>query len=89
MSDNITFSYSLQPPKGIQTHEPAAASAEIPYDAYDPSAIRVTQNRLNEILTSWKDAIGDLEKSKEDPGVIGYGQGKASKMQEKEDSEEE
>jgi hypothetical protein len=40
-------------------------------------------------LTIWKDAIGDHEKSKEDPGVIGYGQGKASKMQEKEDSDEE
>ena len=44
--------------------------------------LRKAQKDLNENLTSWKDAIGDREKSKEDPGTIGYGRGKAAVMSE-------
>ena len=89
MPDKITITYDLHPPSGVQAQSATAASVAIPYDAYNNSALRTAQAQLNEILTTWKDAIGDLEKSKEDPGVIGYGQGKASKMQDKDESDEE
>jgi hypothetical protein len=47
-----------------------------------------------ENLSPWKDAIGDLEKMKEDPGKPGFGRGKASMMSEgvmdeEEDSEDD
>ena len=89
MPDKITFTYHLNPPTDIHTQVPASAAVDMAYDAYDAKTIRAVQSRLNEVLTTWKDAIGDLEKSKEDPGVVAYGQGKASKMQGKEDSDEE
>lgn len=38
------------------------------------------QKDLNESLTVWKDAVGDKEKHKEDPGKVAYGKGKAARM---------
>ena len=35
-----------------------------------------------ESLSGWKDAIGDSEKGKEDPGKPGFGRGKAALMSE-------
>ncbi|WWC64411.1 uncharacterized protein I303_107021 [Kwoniella dejecticola CBS 10117] len=43
-------------------------------------AIREVQTNLNEVLTQWKDAIGDAEKSKEDLGKVGHGKGRATVM---------
>jgi hypothetical protein len=76
----ITLTYTVKPPSGIETATPKNDTIEFTSDAYDSAGVRQAQAKLNEVLTVWKDAIGDLEKSKEDPGVIGYGQGKASKM---------
>lgn len=44
--------------------------------------LKQAQKELNDTLTLWKDAIGDREKSKEDPGTIGFGRGKAAVMSE-------
>lgn len=86
----ITLTYTVNPPTGVETATPAHDTITINSDAYDSAGVRQAQAKLNEVLTVWKDAIGDREKSKEDPGVIGYGQGKASKMmQGKEDSSSE
>ncbi|KAL1406429.1 hypothetical protein Q8F55_008128 [Vanrija albida] len=38
------------------------------------------QARINEVLTAWKDAIGDAEKHKEATGKVAYGQGKAQRL---------
>lgn len=51
------------------------------YAALGP-VLRTAQKELNDTLTAWKDAIGDKEKSKEDPGTIGFGRGKAAMMSE-------
>jgi hypothetical protein len=83
----ITLTYTVNPPSGVETATPTTDTLTFTSDAYDSTAVRQAQAKLNEVLTVWKDAIGDREKSKEDPGVIGYGQGKASKMMRgKEDS---
>lgn len=44
------------------------------------AAVLEAQANLNEILTTWKDAMGDREKAKEDMGKVAYGQGRASRM---------
>jgi hypothetical protein len=44
------------------------------------AVIREAQTALNSKLTSWKDAIGDLEKHKEDLGKVAHGQGRAARM---------
>ena len=51
------------------------------YAALGP-ALRESQRVLMENLSGWKDAIGDTEKMKEDPGRPGYGRGKAALMSE-------
>ena len=90
MSSGITLTYKLNPPSGIETDVPSSNTIDLPSDSpCDAAAVRQAQAQLNQILTVWKDAIGDKEKSKEDPGVIGYGQGKASKMMQGKDSSSE
>lgn len=42
--------------------------------------LRDAQRTLNEILTAWKDAIGDKEKTKEDLGKVTPGMGRATRM---------
>lgn len=49
------------------------------YTALSASVLE-TQATLNQHLTSWKDAIGDGEKAKEDLGKVGFGKGKAARM---------
>ncbi|WVF73170.1 hypothetical protein IAT40_007989 [Kwoniella sp. CBS 6097] len=44
------------------------------------TSVRDVQVQLNEILTGWKEAVGDLEKSKEDLGQVAYGRGRATVM---------
>lgn len=51
------------------------------YAALGP-ALRESQRVLMESLSGWKDAIGDSEKGKEDPGTPGFGRGKAALMSE-------
>lgn len=64
------------------------------YAALGP-ALRESQRVLMESLSGWKDAIGDAEKGKEDPGTPGFGRGKAALMSEgvmdaeEEDSEDD
>jgi hypothetical protein len=78
------------------TPVPASGSASVPLpsaDSVDPAlsateafyaraapALRDAQARLMEVLTAWKDAVGDAEKHKEATGKVKFGQGKAARM---------
>lgn len=79
---SISITYVVQPPRGITTSIPAEST--VTYDARD---LRNAQRSLNDALTVWKDAIGDLEKAKEDPGKVPHGQGKVARMLQDSDSE--
>lgn len=60
-----------------------ASTSQSPTSTYYKSAsiaLRDAQSALNEILTPWKNAIGDKEKIKEDLGKVGYGKGRAARM---------
>ena len=59
----------------------SASETSIHYAALGP-ALRESQRVLMESLSGWKDAIGDSEKGKEDPGTPGFGRGKAAQMSE-------
>jgi hypothetical protein len=96
----IELSYTIHPPSqckalDIPTQAEQSISIEIPpnpsnttqtqvYYTATSNAVLQVQKDLNDILTGWKDAIGDLEKDKEDMGVVGFGQGRASRMMSKE-----
>ncbi|WVW85984.1 hypothetical protein I302_108022 [Kwoniella bestiolae CBS 10118] len=43
-------------------------------------SLRSLQQNLNDTLTKYKDAVGDLEKQKEDFGKVGHGMGRATVM---------
>jgi hypothetical protein len=86
---SITVTYTLQPPSGIETSVPKTDTLCFESGPNDSTALRIAQAKLNEVLTVWKDAIGDVEKAKEDPGKIAYGQGKIARMmQSYEDSDD-
>lgn len=92
---SISFSYAVAPPEGISCGTPAVKQESVAfspgasersatnafYDAAGP-ALRDAQTRLNELLTHWKDAVGDAEKGKEDRGKVAYGKGKAARLME-------
>ncbi|EJT45282.1 hypothetical protein A1Q1_06351 [Trichosporon asahii var. asahii CBS 2479] len=92
---SISFSYAVAPPEGITCSTPATKSQSVDftpgksdrsatnayYEAATP-ALREAQLRLNELLTEWKDAVGDAEKQKEDRGKVAYGKGKAARLME-------
>ncbi|WOO83971.1 uncharacterized protein LOC62_05G007488 [Vanrija pseudolonga] len=61
---------------------PAQSSRSATHAFYtDASAqLLAVQARVNEVLTAWKDAIGDAEKHKEATGKVAYGQGKAQRL---------
>ncbi|WVR00344.1 hypothetical protein IAU59_007487 [Kwoniella sp. CBS 9459] len=67
---------SIQSPLTITT--PSSDTAT--YYADLTKSVREVQVQLNEILTGWKEAVGDLEKSKEDLGTVAYGRGRATVM---------
>lgn len=92
---SISFSYAVAPPEGISCATPATKTESVdftlgksersPTNAYYEAAgpaLRDAQVRLNELLTQWKDAVGDAEKSKEDRGKVAYGKGKAARLME-------
>ena len=83
---SIQVTYKLNPPQGVQTDTSATASFSADSPAYSSAGLREIQAKLNDSLTVWKEAIGDLEKSREDPGEVGYGQGKASRMHREENA---
>ncbi|OCF61112.1 hypothetical protein L486_00756 [Kwoniella mangroviensis CBS 10435] len=65
----------ILPPKITQTISPTAKYYEsLTYQ------IRNVQQSLNDTLTKYKDAVGDLEKSKEDFGKVAHGMGRATVM---------
>lgn len=77
-----TASSSKYPiPSPAPSTSQAASSTASHYAALGP-ILRTAQKEINDTLTAWKDAIGDKEKSKEDPGTIGFGRGKAAMMSE-------
>ncbi|EIW71563.1 hypothetical protein TREMEDRAFT_60486 [Tremella mesenterica DSM 1558] len=43
-------------------------------------AILQVQKKLNEVLTTWKEAVGDREKERENIGPVGYGKGRGARM---------
>ncbi|OCF32202.1 hypothetical protein I316_06116 [Kwoniella heveanensis BCC8398] len=69
-------SFSSQPPLTIRT--PTSDTARYYTDL--TQSVREVQVQLNEILTGWKEAVGDLEKNKEDLGTVAYGRGRATVM---------
>ena len=79
---SIEISYKISPPDGVTSSVPPNATF-----IHDPNALRDAQQCLNAALTNWKDAIGDLEKTKEDPGKVAHGQGKVARMLQDSDSE--
>lgn len=92
---SISFAYAVAPPEGIACATPAtktesvdftpgqsSRSATNAYYAAAGPALRDAQVRLNELLTQWKDAVGDAEKQKEDRGKVAYGKGKAARLME-------
>lgn len=71
---------SETPPQQTLTYPvPSSSGYNKAYTALSTSVL-AAQKDLNERLTSWKDAIGDKEKHKEDVGKVGYGKGKAARM---------
>ncbi|TXT14891.1 uncharacterized protein COLE_01084 [Cutaneotrichosporon oleaginosum] len=89
----VSFSYALEPPAGITAPaEPKAAKHSFPvvpgagrsateaYYTAASAALKSAQAQANEVFSAWKDAVGDAEKHKENPGNVGKGQGKASRM---------
>lgn len=81
---SVEIAYNIVPPSGTPqvaetTSTISCSGQEQSHYAGVISALREVQQQLNARLTTWKDAIGDSEKSKEDLGVVGYGQGKASR----------
>lgn len=91
MSRNITVTYSLNPPAGTPAHELDASrtlefavpeKAELKsYYAGVREAIDRAKSAVGEELTVWRDAVGNLEQSKE-PKVV-------KKEEDEEDEEEE
>lgn len=77
---SITVTYTLHPPSGVTTSVPVSDTLSFPSQPNDSGALRLAQAKLNAILTEWKDAIGDREKTKEDPGKVAFGQGKIARM---------
>lgn len=67
-------------PTSTESQRPGSETSKY-YSALSQT-LKQTQKELNDNLTLWKDAIGDREKSKEDPGTIGFGRGKAAVMSE-------
>ena len=43
-------------------------------------ALQDAQAQLNAHLTAWKDAVGDLERAKEDSGKVAWGMGRSARM---------
>lgn len=87
IEDQPTASGSKLPPTSAQASYPITPSAAqrsetSTYYAALSLTLKTAQKALNEDLTLWKDALGDREKSKEDPGTVGYGRGKAAVMSE-------
>jgi hypothetical protein len=82
MPSSIVITYNINPPDGIEVTAPASGTI-----TKDAKSLRDAQTQLNDALTIWKDAIGDREKSKEDPGKIAHGQGKVARMMQDEDSD--
>lgn len=92
----ISFTYSLDPPAGIDesavgqpksgehsfTIEPAppTRSATASYYTAASASLKEAQVKANEVFTAWKDAIGDAEKHKENLGKVSKGQGKTARM---------
>lgn len=81
---SVQITYNIVPPTG--TPQVAETSSTVscsgPTESHYAgviSALRDAQQQLNARLTTWKDAIGDSEKAREDLGTVGYGQGKASR----------
>jgi hypothetical protein len=75
---NIEKTYSITP----STSSTSTSSATSQHYAALGPALRTATKELMEGLTAWKDAVGDLEKGKEDPGTPGFGRGKAAMMSE-------
>jgi hypothetical protein len=73
-----TSSTSLHPLNPAST---SGSETSQHYAALGPALIE-SQRVLMESLSGWKDAIGDAEKAKEDPGTPGFGRGKAALMSE-------
>lgn len=92
---SISFKYNVDPPEGIKCSAPTKETVSVAfapgssdrsatnayYEAMAP-ALRDAQTQLNSLLTEWKDAVGDAEKSKEDRGKVAYGKGKAQRLME-------
>jgi hypothetical protein len=72
-----THDYPIESSSSQLPAKPTGISA---YYAAALPQLRNAQKALNEDLTVWKDAIGDLEKPKEDIGKVGYGQGRGARM---------
>lgn len=80
---SATLTYPVEPRTNVtnSTGRGPATETSAHYTVLGET-LRKAQKELNDTLTLWKDAIGDKEKSKEDPGTIGYGRGKAAMMSE-------
>ncbi|ORY34765.1 hypothetical protein BCR39DRAFT_514564 [Naematelia encephala] len=64
----------------VATDKISTTSATSRYYQSASSALRGLQANLNATLTAWKDAIGDLEKAREDLGQVKRGMGRATRM---------
>ncbi|WVR07832.1 hypothetical protein IAU60_004875 [Kwoniella sp. DSM 27419] len=68
--------HSIPQPLSLNTSQSETAR----YYSDLTTSVRQLQLTLNDTLTAWKDAVGDLEKSKEDQGKVAFGRGRATVM---------
>ncbi|KAK8853091.1 hypothetical protein IAR55_003792 [Kwoniella newhampshirensis] len=77
-SSTLTFPVVSSPQSSHDSTSVTSPTSQ--YYASASPALLKAQTSLNEVLTYWKDAVGDAEKLKEDSGKVGHGKGRATMM---------